>query len=153
MLEDNINEVRKARHKESQEDFTPTDITALLVEGSEDMMADFSKTIIDISSGVCYILVECIKHRIAYCSNENDVIRAVSTIYGTELHQDNVDEGIQNMKNAIENECGKKGIELSGETMDAINKILQRNIACTDTFKWNYSQWKPFARSNNTKLF
>lgn len=153
MLEDNINEVRKARHKESQEDFTPTDITALLVEGSEDMMKDFSKRIIDISSGVCYILVECIKHRIAYCNNENDVIRAISTIYGTELHQDNVDEGIQNMKNAIEEESRKKGIALSNESINKINTILQKNIVCTDTFKWNYSQWKPFARSNDTKLF
>lgn len=153
MLEDNINEVRKARHKESQEDFTPTDITALLVDGSEDMMADFSKRIIDISAGVCYILVECIKHRMTYCNNENDVVKAISTIYGTELHQDNVDEGIQNMKDAITEECEKKGITLSNETMNAINKILLNNIVCTDTFQWNYSQWKPFARSNDTKLF
>ena len=36
---------------------------------------------------------------------------------------------------------------------DKINSILNKNIICTDFFKWDYENWKPIEEPSEEELF
>jgi len=143
MLEQNKTEARLARHKISQEDFTPECIVKLLFENSEESFKDFSKTVLDPCAGICYILMYCLKQRLTYCKSEKDIIAAISTLYGTELFEDNCIEGRQNLLDVILEYARDTEYIVSNKTINKIKNILENNIVCTDTFKWDYDKWKP----------
>jgi len=151
MLEENKTDKRVERHKISQEDFTPEEIVAMLYSNVDELSySDFSKTFLDPCAGICYILVYCLKKRLQYCKTVDDIKSALSTLYGTELFEDNVIEGRQNMIDAIVNNTD---IKLSDEDIQSFNDILTNNIVCTDTFKWDYEHWKPIPQDIQIELF
>ena len=56
MLKQDITEVRKARHKQTQEDFTPPEVIKMLCDRNELMFEDLSKTVCDPCCGSGNIL-------------------------------------------------------------------------------------------------
>lgn len=143
MLEQDKTEIRKERHKITQEDFTPEEIVDIMYQQFPDeLYTDFSKTIIDPCSGIGNLLLYVIKKRLQYCNTNDDVYNAISTIYGTELMADNVEESKKNILFTILTNTSKKGLNLDESV---ILNILDKNIVCTDTFKWNYEEWKPMS--------
>lgn len=150
MLDQDITEIRKARHAITQEDFTPEEIVKILYqEFPEELYIDFSKTILDPCAGIGNLLLYCIIKRIGNCNTPDDVYDAISTIYGTELMEDNVQEMHQRFLFKILELTTEKGWDLSEKK---ILDILKHNIVCSDTFKWDYQHWKPKVEETYTSV-
>ena len=139
MLKDDINNKRKERHKKTQEDFTPAEICHILFEGQDELYKDFSKTFCDPCCGTGNIIRYLLKERLKYCKVEEDVYTALETIYGTELMEDNTKE----CRQKILYDCLKWSSEHDVDLRDRkLISIIEHNIVCTDTFKWDYENWK-----------
>ena len=139
MLKDDITEKRKARHQKTQEDFTPVEICHILFEGQDELFKDFSKTFCDPCCGTGNIIRYLLRERLKYCKIEEDVYNALKTIYGTELMEDNTEE----CKQKILIDCLKWSSSNDLDLKDKkLMQIIEHNIVCTDTFKWDYENWK-----------
>ena len=141
MLKNDINDKRKERHKTTQEDFTPVEICHILFEGQDELYKDFSKTFCDPCCGTGNIIRYLLKERLKYCKVEEDVYKALESIYGTELMEDNAEECRQKMLY----DCMKWSSEHNVDLIDRrLISIIEHNIVCTDTFKWDYENWKRY---------
>ena len=139
MLKNDINDKRKERHKKTQEDFTPVEICKILFEGQDELFKNFNKTFCDPCCGTGNIIHYLLRERLKYCSSKNDVYEALSSIYGTELMEDNTEECRQKMLY----DCLKWSSEHNVDLIDKkLISIIEHNIVCTDTFKWDYENWK-----------
>lgn len=98
---------------------------------------------------VFYIIMYCLEQRLKHCKTEDDIISAISTLYGTELYEDNVEEGKQNLYNLIKN----SEINISDNKWTEITNIINHNFICTDTFKWDYENWCPIKEEKAELLF
>ena len=145
MLEQDITEKRKERHKITQEDFTPPEIVSLLCNGSEELFTDFSKTVCDPCCGIGNIILFILRKRFENCKTQSDCEHAIESVYGTELMDDNTDECKERIKELIK--------EFNFEITDTINNIINTNIVCSDTFKWDYENWCPIKESKCDALF
>lgn len=151
MLKEDITEERLARHKECQEDFTPNEVVQMLYNGiPESDFSDFSKNILDPCCGIGNILIYAIKHRLEFCTTNDDVYNALSTIYGTELIPENAEYARQRMLFTILTITSEKGMNLDESK---ILEILNKNIVATDSFAWDYKHWKPMPKSRMVELF
>ena len=141
MLKSDITKERKARHHITQEDFTPVEIVKEMCDMvSSEIFTNFSKTFCDPCCGIGNILCYVLEKRLQYCNSQEDKVKAISTIYGVELMQDNVDE------------CKERIYNLVGKTPE-IEKIVNHNIVCSDFFKWDFENWKPINEQISVKLF
>ena len=139
MLKNDITNKRKERHQKTQEDFTPVEICHILFEGQDELYKDFSKTFCDPCCGTGNIIRYLLKERLKYCKVEEDVYTALKTIYGTELMEDNTKE----CRQKILYDCLKWSSEHDVDLRDRkLISIIEHNIVCTDTFKWDYENWK-----------
>ena len=141
MLKSDITKERKARHHITQEDFTPVEIVKEMCDMvSSEIFTNFSKTFCDPCCGIGNILCYVLEKRLQYCNSQEDKVKAISTIYGVELMQDNVDE------------CKERIYNLVGKTPE-IEKIVNHNIVCSDFFKWDFENWTPINEQISVKLF
>ena len=139
MLKDDINEKRKARHHKTQEDFTPVEICKILFEGQDELFSNFNKTFCDPCCGTGNIIRYLLRERLNNCKKPIDVYKALETIYGTELMEDNTEECRQKMLY----DCMKWSSEHNVDLIDRkLISIIEHNIIYTDTFKWDYENWK-----------
>ena len=139
-------DIRKERHHITQEDFTPSEIVDILIDGQNELFTDFSKTFLDPCIGIGFIYIGVLKKRLENCNNIDDIINAIKTMYGTELMEDNVVECKNNIWNEISKFMENQNMTYSDgnlKFMDKVYDILDNNIVCTDTFKWDYENWKP----------
>ena len=135
MLDDDKTKERLERHHITNEDFTPDDVVEELYSLlPDDVYTDFSKTVLDPCCGIGNLLLYVVEKRLMLCKSEDDVHAALSTIYGTELMADNVDECKERIKSAVLSSNINVNIV-------EIDKILNHNIVHTDMFKWNYDGW------------
>jgi len=117
----------KLRIKQTAEVFTPrqlvTEMLHKLEQETPELFSDPTKTFIDNSCGDGEFLGEVVimKMEKSGCSLE----QALSTIYGVDLMEDNVEE------------CRKR---LSGPNpTENILKIVKKNIVCHDGLTYNYN--------------
>jgi len=137
---------RKARRKETAEDFTPLPlVNEMLDKLPPEVWEDPNKTFLDNSAGNGNFLIEILKRKL---SLGHDPIQAISSIYGVELMQDNVDEMKQRLLEVILEALGEHKNDLISE----VNEILNHNIVCHDALTWDYENWvSPIKKSK--KLF
>lgn len=95
----------------------------------------------------------CFEKRLDHCKTASDILSAISTIYGTELFEDNVNEGKQNLINMLEDFISNNTIKFTKTDMNKFMKILDNNFKCTDTFKWDYDHWCPMKEDKCDALF
>jgi hypothetical protein len=117
----------KLRIKQTAEVFTPTSLAQKMLDKLEEetpeLFSDPTKTFLDNSCGDGQFLSEVVIRKMerSGCSLE----QALSTIYGVEFMEDNV------------NECRKR---LAGpEPTESIWEILNKNIVCHDALTYDYS--------------
>lgn len=148
MLEKDITDKRKERHQKTQEDFTPVEICHILFEGQDELFKNFKKTFCDPCCGTGNIIRYLVHERLKHCSTKKDVYNALSSIYGTELMQDNTLECRQKILYDCLEWSSEHDIDLKDKK---IMKILKNNIVCTDTFKWDYENWISLEPKNEQK--
>jgi len=118
----------KLRVKFTSEIFTKTeDVQTCLDEFEEDVWLDINQKFIDASCGDGQFLSEVIIRKMeqSNCTLE----QALSTTYGVELMEDNV-------------ELCKKRLAGPNPTMKIL-KILDKNIVCADALTYDYSFGRP----------
>ncbi len=136
-LDDYDTDVRKARRKgagSTQEFFTPYSIVKRMCDKiSDEDWCDPDKTFLEPCAGNfqfgCYIIYNRIMHGM-------DWRTALNTLYMTELMQDNIDEGKERIRIILRELCDDFNESEADDIMD-------KNIVCTDFFKWDYENWKP----------
>lgn len=152
---------RAERRKNTGEDFTPPEIVDLLLDGQDELFSDFSKTFLDPCIGIGFIYIGVLKKRFEHCKTTDDILDAIRTMYGTELMQDNVDECKLNIMSCIrgfieESELvpeDTRAFQPKSRFYNDVQKILDHNIVCTDTFKWDYENWCPIKEEKAMPLF
>lgn len=139
MLKKDITQERKERHHITQEDFTPDCIVEQMYSYFPDeVYSDFSKTVLDPAAGTGNLLIYVIKKRLENCKSSKDITDAVSTVYGTELMEDNTEECKERILDTISDFCDSSGIEFNE---NEIQDILNHNIVQTDMNDWDYDNW------------
>ena len=141
---------RAQRRKSTGEDFTPPEVIDIMLQGQEELFKDFSKSFLDPCIGIGFIYIEVLKKRFEHCKNTDDILNAISTMYGTELMPDNVEECKKNIIFEIMKFTSEHNMDINESK---VLKILNHNIVCTDTFKWDYENWKPIREQRCDALF
>ena len=104
----------------TSEVFTPTDcVLEVFDEMPEEIFIDPTKTFIDTSCGDGQFLGEALIRKI---ENDIDFEQALSTIYGVDLMQDNVDLCRERLL------CGREDLR----------HIVEKNIVCADALRYHY---------------
>ena len=142
-------ETRRARRHETQEVFTPATVVDYMLDKIPfEEFRPLDKTWLDNSCGNGNILERIILRRAKAQAELTDeaVLKIYMTTFGTELMEDNTRECRQRLFRLALQDLGYRGdpVELSN--------ILECNIVCTDTFKWNYEDWCPMVEAAQRKL-
>lgn len=130
----------KLRIKKTAEVFTPTkSVRELLDELDQNILSNPEKTIIDPACGDGQFLGEALIKKLEYGI---DFEQALSTIYGVDLMQDNVDLCRERLL------CGQ----------EHLRHIVEKNIVCADALRYHYrfDGSDPYKTSKDThfdKLF
>lgn len=135
-----IEERRKNRRKITAEDFTPMElVNEMLDKLPEWVWQDPSKTFLDNSAGNGNFLVAVLQRKL---SRGHKPLQALSTIYGVELMEDNVEE----MKERL--------LELIPELLhQEAKEIIGHNIVCHDALSWDYDNWCTPVKAEAKPLF
>jgi hypothetical protein len=132
MLNDIINHIRnrdymsgverdRSRVKATGEVFTPTPLVQEILNNvPQELFTDPDKTFLDNSCGDGQFLGEVLIRKM---ENGSTFEQALSTIYGVDLMQDNVDECRRRLL------CGREDLQ----------HIVERNIVCHDALTYDYS--------------
>ena len=113
-------EREKTRVKATGEVFTPTPLVQeVLDEMPQDLFVDPSKTFLDPSCGDGQFLGEVLIRKI---ENGSTFEQALSTVYGVDLMQDNVELCRERLL------CGREDLR----------HIVERNIVCADGLQYHY---------------
>ena len=129
-------DTRLKRRKKTGEFYTPYSIIKKMIDKIEpEMWADPDRTFLEPSFGDGNLIIAILYRRIV--EHSIDWITALETLYGVELMQDNVDE----TKERIIDLLNKLNIEYD---KDVAYEIMNRNIVCSDFFKWNFEEWRPY---------
>lgn len=114
-------EREQSRVKATGEVFTPTPLVQeVLDKMPQELFIDSTKTFLDPSCGDGQFLGEVLIRKM---ENGIDFETALSTIYGIDLMQDNVDLCRERLL------CGREDLR----------HIVERNIVCADALKYDYS--------------
>lgn len=138
-LSDYATDERKARRKggpkATQEFFTPYSIVKKMCDKIPDEdWQNSSKTFLEPCFGNFQLGIYIIWNRLQHGI---DWRTALETLYGVELMQDNVDE----TKERIIDLFDKLNIEYD---KDVAYEIMNKNLVCSDFFKWNFEEWRPY---------
>ena len=136
-LDDYATETRVSRRKNSdinsQEFFTPYSIVKRMCDKISNVdWSDPDKVFLEPCAGNfqfgLYIIYNRLIHGVSWRN-------ALKSLYMTELMQDNIDEGKEWIRVMLREICDDFDEEEANEIMD-------RNIICTDFFKWDYENWR-----------
>ena len=135
-------ERRKGCKNSTQEFFTPYEIVKRMCEKiSEEDWSNKNKTFLEPCFGngqfVLYIIYKRLQANI-------DWKTTLETLYGVELMQDNVDE----TKERIIYLLNKLNIKYDRYVA---YEIMDRNLVCSDFFKWNFEEWRYYTEDELKK--
>jgi len=119
---------REHRVKQTSERFTPFAlVNEMLDKLPHEVFIDPQKTFCDNSAGNGNFLIEVLRRKL---DNNHPPLQALSTIYGVELMEDNVEE----MKERL--------LELIPETQHKEAKeLLDKNIVAHNALTWDFENW------------
>ena len=121
----------QTRVKATGEVFTPTELVLEIIDAQDQaIFADPTATIIDNSCGDGQMLGEALIRKMQLGSTFE---QALSTIYGVDLMQDNVDLCRERLL------CGREDLR----------HIVERNIVCHDALTYNYTFGQQETFGNN----
>ena len=123
-----LQQKRKSRRQLTAEDFTPDSlVNEMLGKLPQDVWDDPEKTFLDNSAGNGNFLVVVLELKLAH---GHDPLQALSTTYGVELMEDNVEEMKTRLLELIPEDFHEQAIP-----------ILNHNIVCHDALTWDYDNW------------
>ena len=137
-------DTRLKRRKKTQEFYTPYSIIKKMIDKIEpEIWADPTKTFLDPAMGNGNIILGILYRRIVEYGI--DWKTALETCYGVELMQDNVYETHARVIKLFD----ALGIDYDE---DVAMDIMLKNLVCSDFFKWNFEEWRPYTDDELKKL-
>ena len=128
--------IRKERRKKTGEFYTPYAIIKKMIDKIEpEMWSDPNRTFLEPSFGDGNFIIAILYRRIV--EHGINWKSALETCYSVELVESNVDE----TKERIIDLLNKLNIEYD---KDVAYEIMNRNLVCSDFFKWNFEEWRPY---------
>ena len=128
----------------TNEFFTPYSIVVKMCDKiSEEDWADPEKTFCEPCFGNGQFILAIIYKRLMAGV---DLMTTLKTLFGVELMEDNVQE----TKDRILDMLDKMEIEYH---RPSVMKILNKNLVCSDFFKWDFENWCPIKEYKNEELF
>lgn len=97
----------------------------------DEIWSDITKTFLEPACGNGNFLAEIFKRKLRYCKDERDGLKAMNSIFGIDVMQDNVLESRLRLF-VMYNEAFPRASELAIKTAA---KILAQNIICGDSLK------------------
>lgn len=135
------------RINKTGEVFTPAPLVKEMLDTlPPTLFQDPTKTFLDPAAGDGNFLVQVLQRKL---DNGATIFQALHTTYGVELMPDNVavcksrlkDIALAHLKNTVVAHSGKV-IDLN-KVLSLIDRVLDHNIVCADSLKWDYDNWKP----------
>lgn len=122
----------KARVKERGEVFTAErEVKAMCDLISEEVWQNISATFLEPACGNGNFLVEIFERKLKYCKDEKDGLKALASIVGIDIMQDNVEESRIRLM-AMYRKAFPKASDAS---LLLASGILRNNIICGDSLK------------------
>ena len=122
----------KARVKERGEVFTAErEVKAMCDLIPEEVWQDITKTFLEPACGNGNFLVEIFERKLKYCKDEKDGLKALASIVGIDIAQDNCFESRVRLMTMY---C-KAFPKVSEVSLLLASGILQNNIICVDSLK------------------
>ena len=135
---------RRKGSNSTQEFFTPYSIIKKMCDKiSEEDWSDPEKTFCEPCFGNGQFILAIIYKRLMAGV---DLMTTLKTLFGIELMEDNVQE----TKDRILDMLDKMEIEYH---RPSVMKILNKNLVCSDFFKWDFENWCPIKEYKNEELF
>ena len=132
-----LEQKRKSRRKLTAEDFTPSELVNEMLDKLSDDVWQPEKLWVDPAAGNGNFLIEILKRKL---EKGHEPLSALSTIFGVELQQDNVEEMKQRLLDVL---------PISDETFkQKAIEILNHNIVCSDAFLWDFENWRSKAKKS-----
>jgi hypothetical protein len=132
-----VTDTRKSRRKgtnSTQEFFTPWTIVKKMCDKiPQSDWSNTEKTFLEPSLGNGNFVLAIIYYRL---NAGIDWKTALETLYGVELMEDNVEECRERVLALLD------AMDIDYDREEALS-IMQRNIVCSDFFKWNFEEWRP----------
>ena len=134
---------RRKDNESTQEFFTPYEIVKQMADKIPDSTwQDPTKTFLEPSFGNGQFIVYIVYRRI---NSGIDWKTALSTLYGVELMQDNVDECKERVLDLLDK------MNINYDKSQAM-KIMNKNLVCSDFFEWDFENWRS-AKITSNALF
>lgn len=122
----------KARVKERGEVFTAErEVKAMCDLIPEEVWQDITKTFLEPACGTGNFLVEIFERKLKYCKDEKDGLKALASIVGIDIMEDNVEESRIRLMTMY---C-KAFPKASEASLLLASGILRNNIICGDSLK------------------
>ena len=141
-------ETRVARRKgknPTSEFFTPSSLVSKMCDKIPS--ADWSnpaKTFLEPCFGNGNFLVEIIRRRIVDYSIDWKIV--LNNLYGVELMSDNVQEAKDRIIELL------KSLNIDFNEQEA-RDIMDKNLVCSDFFKWDFENWRHIPEAKSIELF
>lgn len=124
------------RKQKNGEVFTPDwMVKKMCDEIPKEMWEDITKTFLEPACGTGNFLVEIFARKLKYCQNKMTALSALSSIFGMDIMQDNVDDSRKRLKEMFEKHYGYD---------EEADKILERNIVCHNFLADRPKGWEEF---------
>ena len=141
-------ETRVARRKgknPTSEFFTPSSLVSKMCDKipSTDW-SNPTKTFLEPCFGNGNFLVEIIRRRIVDYSIDWKIV--LNNLYGVELMSDNVQEAKDRIIELL------KSLNIDFNEQEA-RAIMDKNLVCSDFFKWDFENWRPIPEAKSIELF
>ena len=156
-----------ARVKNIGEVFTPKKTVDFMLDQPEikEKVNSLTATFLEPSAGEGAFLVELLRRKLAFATKQsrdtkemqNNFLLALSTLYGIEIMEDNVEMLVMNMANTFRDVYFKtfKPEDQSQKVLRSANVIISANMAQGNTLTRRtatgnpivFSEWKPIGRS------
>lgn len=131
---------RRKDNESTQEFFTPYEIVKQMSDKIPDSTwQDPTKTFLEPSFGNGQFIVYIVYRRI---NSGIDWKTALSTLYGVELMQDNVDECKERVLDLLDK------MNIDYDKSQAM-KIMNKNLVCSDFFEWDFENWRSTKITSN----
>ena len=127
----NNQEKRKARRKQTAEDFTPKFLVDDMLNKLPEEVWEANKTFVDPACGNGNFLIEVLRRKL---KAGHDPVEAIKTVYGTDIMEDNVKEARLRLLKVIVTYI--KDNKLPKPNQIEIVKALIKNIVCTPLSKY-----------------
>lgn len=132
-----LEQKRKKRRKIYGEDMTPPKLVEeMLSKLPDEVWDDPTKSFLDPAAGDGNFLVKVLKRKL---DSGHDPLLAISTIYGVEILEDNVEEMKSRLLNVLLQH--ERTRHLSDTDIAQIKGTISHNIVCADALRWDFENW------------